>query len=119
MLVASAGNNNTSTPQYPAAYAGVVTVAATGLLDRKAPFSNYGSHVFVDAPGTHIISTLPGGGYGMASGTSFSAPMVAGMAALIRSVRFNDTAGVISQFAVRIDGRNPQHSGQLGYGRVG
>jgi len=118
VLVASAGNNNTSTPQYPAAYAGIVTVATTDLLDRKASFSNYGSHVFVDAPGTHIISTMPGGGYGMASGTSFSAPMVAGMAALIRSVRFNDTAGVISQSAVRIDSRNPQYSGQLGYGRV-
>ena len=118
VLVASAGNNNTSSPQYPAAYPGVVTVAATDLLDRKASFSNYGSYVFVDAPGTHIISAVPGGGYGMANGTSFSAPMVAGMAALIWSVRHDDTMTVIGQSTVRIDERNPQYSGQLGFGRV-
>ena len=118
VLVASAGNNNTSSPQYPAAYPGVINVAATDLLDRKASFSNYGSNVFVDAPGAHIMSAVPGGGYGMASGTSFSAPMVAGMAALIRSLRYNDTASTIAQSTVRIDSRNPKYYGQLGYGRV-
>ena len=64
------------------------------------------------------MSAVPGGGYGMASGTSFSAPMVAGMAALIRSLRYNDTASTIAQSTVRIDGRNPKYYGQLGYGRV-
>ena len=72
----------------------------------------------MDAPGNHIISATPGGGYGMANGTSFSAPMVAGMAALIRSLRYNDTGVVIAQAAVPIDGINPRFSGQLGYGRV-
>jgi thermitase len=118
VLVASAGNNDTSSPQYPAAYAGVMAVAATDLLDRKAPFSNYGSYVFVDAPGSHIISAVPGGGYGMASGTSFSAPMVAGMAALVRSLRYSDTTVIIAESTVRIDGNNPRYVGQLGYGRV-
>lgn len=118
VLVASAGNNNTSALQYPAAYAGVITVASTDLLDRKASFSNYGKSVFVDAPGTHIMSATPGGGYGMASGTSFSAPMVAGMAALIRSQRYTGTATTISLSTVRIDSKNPQYTGQLGYGRV-
>jgi subtilisin family serine protease len=118
VLVASAGNNNTTSPQYPAAYAGVITVASTDLQDRKASFSNYGKSVFVDAPGMNIMSATPGGGYGMASGTSFSAPMVAGMAALIRSLRYNDTATTIAQSTVRIDGKNPQYYGQLGYGRV-
>jgi Subtilase family len=118
VLVASAGNNNTSAPQYPAAYPGVIAVAATDLLDRKASFSNYGSKVFVDAPGTHIISAVPGGGYGIANGTSFSAPMVAGMATLIRSIRFGDTATAIAQSTVGIDSRNPEYSGQLGFGRI-
>jgi hypothetical protein len=118
VLVASAGNNNTSAPQYPAAYPGVIAVAATDLLDRKASFSNYGDNVFVDAPGTHIISAMPGGQYGIANGTSFSAPMVAGMAALIRSLRFGDTAATIAQSTVRIDSRNPGYVGQLGYGRI-
>src|SRR5436190_13270311 len=40
VLIASAGNNNTSTVQYPAAYPGVIAVAATDLTDRKASFSN-------------------------------------------------------------------------------
>jgi subtilisin family serine protease len=118
VLVASAGNNNTSSPQYPAAYPGVLAVAATDLLDRKASFSNYGGFVFVDAPGSHIISATPGGGYGIASGTSFSAPMVAGMAALIRSMDYRDTSAVIGQSVVQIDSMNPQYSGRLGHGRI-
>jgi subtilisin family serine protease len=118
ILVASAGNNNTSAPQYPAAYDGALAVAATDLLDRKASFSNYGSYVFVDAPGKHIISAVPGGGYGMSDGTSFSAPMVAGMAALIRSLRYADTAAAIAQSTVPIDGVNPEYAGDLGHGRI-
>jgi subtilisin family serine protease len=118
VLVTSAGNNNTSAPQYPAAYPGVLAVAATDLVDRKASFSNYGGYVFVDAPGSHIISATPGAGYGIASGTSFSAPMVAGMAALIRSMDYRDTSAVIGQATVQIDGMNPQYSGKLGQGRI-
>jgi len=118
VLIASEGNDNTATPQYPAAYAGVIAVAATDLLDRKASFSNYGGFVFVDAPGTHIISATPGGGYGIANGTSFSAPMVAGMAALIRSLDYRDTTEVIGRSTVSIDAMNPQYSGKLGHGRI-
>jgi subtilisin family serine protease len=91
--VASAGNDNTSAPQYPAAYSGVITSAATNLYDKKAGFSNYGNYVFVSAPGEKIFSTYPGGQYSIASGTSFSAPAVAATAAMVRSVR---TTGVYS-----------------------
>jgi hypothetical protein len=84
LLVASAGNNNTSSPQYPAAYTGVLAVAATDEVDVKSSFSNFGIYVYVDAPGSHIISAVPGGQYSIANGTSFSAPMVAGMGALIQ-----------------------------------
>jgi len=118
VLVASAGNNNTSSVQYPAAYNGVIAVAATDLQDRKASFSNYGSYVFADAPGVNIFSAYPGGGYSIVSGTSFSAPAVAGAAALIRSVRTTGTAGSISSSAVNIDSINPGYSGELGYGRI-
>jgi len=118
LLIASAGNNDTSAAQYPAAYAGVLAVASTDELDRKSSFSNYGNYVFVDAPGTHIISAVPGGGYSIANGTSFSAPMVAAMGALIRSIRYNDTVATISNATVKIDTRNPKYSGQLGYGRI-
>src|SRR4029453_15451947 len=97
------GNNNTSSPQYPAAYAGVLSVAATDELDVKSSFSNYGSYVYVDAPGSHIISAVPGYGYSIANGTSFSAPMVAGMGALLRSLSYNDTSAKIGQSTVSID----------------
>jgi subtilisin family serine protease len=116
--VASAGNNNTSAVQYPAAYPGVIAVAATNINDVKTSFSNFGTYVFVDAPGEHIISATPNGTYGVANGTSFSAPMVAGMAALIRSVKFSSTSTIIASSTVQIDARNPNYAGKLGYGRV-
>ena len=118
LLVASAGNNNTSAPQYPAAYPGVLAVAATDEEDVKSSFSNFGGYVWVDAPGSHIISAVPGSGYSIANGTSFSAPMVAGMGALIRSMSYTDTPGKIAKATVSIDTRNPKYVGQLGYGRV-
>jgi thermitase len=118
LLVASAGNNNTSAPQYPAAYSGVMTAAATDFFDYKAVFSNYGSYVFVDAPGTNIISAYPGGYYSIVSGTSFSAPTVAGTAALVRSLHTTGVANAIAGGAVNIDYKNPNYAGKLGYGRI-
>jgi subtilisin family serine protease len=118
VVVASAGNKNTSVPQYPAAYNGVITVAATDLFDRKAPFSNYGGYVYVDAPGVNIFSAYPGGYYSVVSGTSFSAPAVAGTAALIRSMHATGVPGFIAGAAINIDSKNPNYAGQLGYGRI-
>jgi subtilisin family serine protease len=118
LLVASAGNNNTSSLQYPAAYSGVITTAATDLFDKKGSFSNYGSYVFVDAPGVNIFSSYPDGYYSMVSGTSFSAPIIAGTAALIRSARANGGAADIAAGAINIDANNPKYAKQLGYGRI-
>jgi subtilisin family serine protease len=118
LLVASAGNDNTSQPQYPAAFNGVMTAAATDLRDVKGSFSNYGSYVFVDAPGVNVISAYPGGFYGIVSGTSFSAPAVSGTAALVRSLRATGVAGSIANGAINVDSKNPNHAGQLGYGRI-
>lgn len=118
ILVASAGNNNTSAPQYPAAFSGVLTTAATDLLDKKASFSNYGSFIYVDAPGTNIIASYPGGYYSIASGTSFSAPAIAGTAALIRSLNATGVANSVAAGAINIDSNNPDYVQQLGYGRI-
>ena len=117
-LVASAGNSNTSTPQYPAAYSGVLTTAATDLLDTKASFSNYGNYVFVDGPGVNLILPYPNGYYAMVSGTSFSAPEVAATAALVRSIRAYGVSNSISSSAVDINSKNPNYRNQLGYGRI-
>jgi len=118
VLTASAGNNNTSNPQYPAAYANVITAAATNLNDVKARFSNYGTPVNVDAPGVNIISAVPGNLYGIASGTSFSAPIVAGTAALILAEGVSGVSARIAAGAININVQNPNYIGQLGAGRV-
>ncbi|MCY2986212.1 MAG: S8 family serine peptidase [Planctomycetota bacterium] len=96
LFVAASGNgnflgqgvDNDRTPFYPASYEvdGVIAVAASDAADRTASFSNYGANsVDLLAPGVGIRSTLPGGGYGSANGTSMATPHVAGTAALIWS----------------------------------
>jgi len=89
VLVAAAGNENTSAPVYPAALNNyVVGIASTTNWDSRSSFSNYGAtDVWIAAPGENIISTFPGGTYASASGTSFSSPMVAGTIALMLNAK--------------------------------
>ena len=61
----------------------VLTVVATTSTDALASFSDYGSDIDVAAPGSGIYTTNRGGVYGSWSGTSFSAPVTAGIAALV------------------------------------
>ena len=117
-VVASAGNGNTSIPQYPAAYPGVLGVSATKLNDTKTSFSDYGSTIFVSAPGSNIISAFPGGYYAELSGTSFSAPMVAAEAALVRSLKTSGWRNSIAAGVDNIDALNPVYIGKLGTGRI-
>ena len=67
---------------------GIITVGATGMDDDDASFSNFGPCVELWAPGVALESTwlLADGGMITASGTSFSSPMVAGAATLLRIV---------------------------------
>lgn len=89
VLVAAAGNENTSAPVYPAALnSNVMGIASTTNWDVRSTFSNYGNtDVWIAAPGEYVISTFPGGTYASASGTSFSSPIVAGTAALMLSAK--------------------------------
>lgn len=92
VFVAASGNAGISvddTPMFPAGFnrflPNIISVAATDRSDTIASFSNYGDSVDVAAPGVDILSTVPGNGYELNSGTSMAAPHVSGAMALILS----------------------------------
>ena len=85
VVVAAAGNDSAETVEFPAADPGVLAVSATDHFGALTSFSSFGWRVDVAAPGLDVTSTTLGGGYATESGTSFSSPIVAGVAALIRA----------------------------------
>lgn len=88
VVIAAAGNDSSgSLKEYPAAEGayGLMSVAASNPDGRVATFSNYGNWIDLAAPGEGLTSAFPGGGYATWSGTSMAAPLVSGVAALVRA----------------------------------
>lgn len=83
VVTISAGNESLVDPSPDNPYA--LTVGATDQSDGHAAFSNTGDCVDLSAPGVQILTATSGGNYGYGTGTSFSAPIVAGVAALALS----------------------------------
>lgn len=85
ICVAAAGNDGSNMPVYPASLDSVISVGAYDTDNETiTDYSNYGENVDILAPGT-TYTTAIGGGYTIVSGTSMSAPVAAGAAALYRS----------------------------------
>lgn len=103
LLVCSAGNSNanndvTTTALYPASYNldNIISVGAIDSTLSRWEQSNYGANsVDLYAPGVNIVTTSKNNLYDLWSGTSFSAPYVAGVAALLKSVKNGISASVI------------------------
>ena len=116
VVVGAAGDDHSSTLFYPAAYPDVLAVGGTTATDGRASFSNYGDWVDVAAPAVAITTTLNGGGYGPASGTSLSAPLASGLVGLIWTQHPGWSAALIRAQVLHTTDALP--GTQLGNGRI-
>lgn len=129
--VAAAGNSGSagtsgSTVIYPARYDNVVAVGSTRSNDARSGFSSTGPEVELAAPGSGILSTIPGGGYGNKSGTSMACPHAAGAAALLIEAGVtlgngnpltNDEARLLLQ-ETSVDLGDAGRDNDFGFGRI-
>jgi hypothetical protein len=84
LVVAAAGNEANTTPEFPAAFPETISVASATPAGERAPFTSYGDWVKFAGPDCAPITTL-GGGSGVACATSVSTPLVAGVVGLLRA----------------------------------
>jgi len=117
VVVAAAGNGDTSDPTYPAAYSSVIAVAATNQDDRRASFSNYGDWVDVAAPGVSVLSTIPDG-YASWNGTSMAAPHVSALAGLLAAKGLDRAAIRTRILDTAVDLGPDGHDPHYGAGRI-
>jgi serine protease len=134
VVVCAAGNNNVSSPFYPAAYENCISVSATDYNDNKASYSNYGTTIDIAAPGGDdgdnngdgyddmvLQNTINSGGtegYYFMAGTSMASPHVAGVAALVKSVNSSLTNAQIKNilYTTATDIGTPGKDTYFGYG---
>ena len=122
LVVAAAGNDGPATPPlYPAAYPGVVGVSGVNGSRRVLPEAAQGPQVMWVAPGADMAVARAGGGYAVARGTSFAAPLVAGLlASELRAPDAQAAAAALARLAAQaIDLGAPGRDPVYGLGLVG
>ncbi len=131
-VVAAAGNEGFSSSGsvcYPGSSSNVIGVGATDINDNLANFSNFGPQLDVVAPGVNVYADnapsnhLPNDSYAAVSGTSFSTPYVAGLAALLKttapSANPDQIYNFITQQADKVPGmQGADRTDRYGYGRI-
>ncbi|MCP3978265.1 MAG: S8 family serine peptidase [bacterium] len=120
VFIDCAAGNNGSSVGYPARRPQVMAIASTDHNDNRSSFSNPGPEVEVAAPGSNIRSTQLAGTYGNSSGTSFAAPYVAGLAALVRGLNPGLPAPDVRQLLIdtAVDVESPGFDNLTGWGRI-
>jgi hypothetical protein len=118
MSFVSAGNDNVD-PGYNDTDL-MIIVASTTSSDAKSSFSNFGDHVDLSAPGSSIYTTTMGGGYASVSGTSFAAPVTAGVAALVMAANPSLSNAQVESIlkSTAVDLGTQGYDMYYGYGRV-
>lgn len=129
LVICSSGNGGGTSVGYPSSLPKVIAVGATTTSDTRAGFSQHGPDVEVSAPGTSFLTLDLDNGYRSTSGTSFSAPLVSGIVALMWSLdpsklnteirqTLRDTSDKVGGYNYNWNASMPGHSFELGYGRV-
>lgn len=142
IVVAAAGNSNSSASFYPASYAGVISVAATDASGNRASYSNYGSRIDIAAPGGDMSQDLDGdgnpdgilstyvdassgvrrGSYGYMQGTSMATPQVTGILALMKALNpaldTSKARSLLQSCALSTGSQTCRRDDELGYGQI-
>ena len=123
LVIAATGNNGFENRFYPAAYENVLSVGSLSAADTVKANSNFGYWADIMAPGENMLTTNAIGGYGVNGGTSMAAPVVAGIAGLVKAQFPNYTWQQVTEQILNngdnIDRFNPSsYAGKIGVGRV-
>ncbi len=118
IVVGAAGNDGTTAPSYPGGYENALGIVATTPADTRASYSSYGPWADIAAPGSGILSTVPGG-YASWSGTSMAAPIASGAAGLAFSALGGGATAVRAALeAAAVDLGTTGRDDQFGWGRI-
>ncbi len=108
LVVGSSGNNpldNDRQPHWPSSFNHVLNVGSIEATGAASTWCTYGTSVHVYAPGANVMTARRGGGYQNQTGTSFSTPLVSGLASLLFAKNPTWTPDqVLKQIRVTADG---------------